>query len=65
MVFLLDSLYRKVKGILCRKTECVGTIEIVVILVVLIGLVLIFKNQIRDLLGNVFTEINSQSTEVY
>ena len=47
------------------RFECVGTIEIVLILVVLIGLVLIFKNQIRDLLSGVFTEINAQSTEIY
>jgi Flp pilus assembly pilin Flp len=43
----------------------IGTIEMVLILVVLIGLVLIFKNELRSLLGNIFTEINSQSSEVY
>ena len=43
----------------------VGVIEIVLILVVLIGLVIIFKKQITTLLNNVFKEINSQSKEVY
>lgn len=43
----------------------VGTIELVLILVVLIGLVLIFKAQIRSLLNTVFEQINSQSSEVY
>jgi len=43
----------------------VGTIEIVLILVVLIGLVLIFKSQIRSLLSTIFEQINSQSGEVY
>ena len=45
--------------------EGVGVIELVLILVVLIGLVLIFKSQIRTLLENIFQEINSQSGEVY
>ena len=43
----------------------VGVIEVVLILVVLIGLVIIFKKQINDLLENVFKEINKQSKEVY
>lgn len=43
----------------------VGVIEIVLILVVLIGLVIIFKTQITKLLENIFKEIESQSKEVY
>lgn len=43
----------------------VGVIELVLVLVVLIGLVIIFKKQITTLLGNIFKEINSQSKEVY
>ena len=43
----------------------VGVIEIVLILVVLIGLVIIFKKQINKLLETIFKEINSQSKEVY
>ena len=42
-----------------------GVIEIVLILVVLIGLVIIFKEQINKLLETIFKEINSQSKEVY
>lgn len=34
-------------------------------MVVLIGLVIIFKKQITTLLENVFKEINKQSKEVY
>lgn len=48
-----------------KEEEGVGVIEIVLILVVLIGLVIIFKKQITTLLNNVFKEINSQSKEVY
>ena len=48
-----------------KVEDGVGVIEIVLILVVLIGLVIIFKKQITTLLNNVFKEINSQSKEVY
>ena len=40
-------------------------IEVVLILVVLIGLVIIFKKQITSLLDSIFSEINKQSKEVY
>ena len=42
-----------------------GVIEIVLILVVLIGLVIVFKKQINDLLEKIFKQINSASEEVY
>ncbi len=47
------------------EEDGVGVIEVVLILVVLIGLVIIFKKQITTLLNNVFKEINTQSKEVY
>lgn len=48
-----------------RDEQGVGVIELVLILVVLIGLVIIFKKQITTLLQNIFKEINNQSKEVY
>ena len=45
--------------------EGVTVIEIVLILVVVIGLVLIFKSQINTLLNNIFKQINSKSKEFY
>ncbi|MCI8659754.1 MAG: hypothetical protein HFG54_05860 [Lachnospiraceae bacterium] len=48
-----------------REEDGVGVIEVVLILVVLIGLVIIFKGQINKLLEDIFKEINSQSKEVY
>lgn len=45
--------------------EGIGVIEVVLILVVLIGLVLVFKEQINELLTGIFTEINKQTKEVY
>ena len=48
-----------------KDEQGVGVIELVLVLVVLIGLVIIFKKQITTLLQNMFKEINSQSKEVY
>mgnify|MGYP002507965459 FL=1 len=48
-----------------KDEDGVGVIEVVLILVVLIGLVIIFKGQINKLLNDIFKEINSQSKEVY
>lgn len=47
------------------EEDGVGVIEVVLILVVLIGLVIIFKKQINTLLEGIFKEINKQSKEVY
>ena len=48
-----------------KNEDGVGVIEVVLILVVLIGLVIIFKGQINKLLNYIFKEIYSQSKEVY
>lgn len=48
-----------------REEDGVGVIEVVLILVVLIGLVIVFKGQINKLLEDIFKEINTQSKEVY
>lgn len=48
-----------------EQEDGVGVIEVVLILVVLIGLVIIFKGQITELLNSIFDEINKQSKEVY
>jgi Flp pilus assembly pilin Flp len=48
-----------------KEEDGVGVIEIVLILVVLIGLVIIFKTNIKKLLDSIFEEINKQSKEVY
>ena len=48
-----------------KQEDGVGVIEVVLILVVLIGLVIIFKGQITSLLNDIFKQINSSSKEVY
>ncbi|MGN0158668.1 MAG: Flp1 family type IVb pilin [Brotaphodocola sp.] len=55
---------QELKEFFCQE-DGVGVIEVVLILVVLIGLVIIFKEQITKLLENIFKEINSQAKEVY
>ena len=42
----------------------IGTVEMILILVVLIALVLIFKEQLTDLVNTIFEKINSQSSRV-
>lgn len=61
---MIISVKREVMNFL-KEDDGVGVIEVVLILVVLIGLVIIFKKQITTLLENIFKEINSQSKEVY
>ena len=48
-----------------RDEEGAGVIELVLILVVLIGLVLVFKDKIGVLLNNIFTNINSSADAIY
>ncbi len=43
----------------------IGTVEIILILVVLIALVLIFKNQILSLAKSIFSQINKSVKSVY
>lgn len=49
---------------LLRDESGVGVIEIVLILVVLIGLVAVFKTQINELLTKIFGSISSMSDEI-
>ena len=58
------ELRRRIKEFAVEE-QGVGVNELVLILVVLIGLVIVFKKQINTLLDNIFKQINSQSKEVY
>lgn len=61
-VFQNVPLYPQISKI--KRFQKVG-LHFVLILVVLIGLVIIFKKQITSLLDSIFSEINKQSKEVY
>ena len=50
---------------LLQDDSGIGTIELVLILVVLIALVLIFKDRIKALLNDIFDQIESSASSVY
>ena len=55
------------KGVLkefCREEDGVGVVEIILILVILIGLVLIFKNNIKDIVDDAFKQINGDTESI-
>lgn len=41
-----------------------GTVEMILILVVLIGLVIIFKKEITDLVNNIFKSITNKAGQI-
>ena len=43
----------------------IGVVEVVLILVVLIGLVIIFKNQLTSIMNNIFDKIESKTTSLF
>ncbi|MBE5910515.1 Flp1 family type IVb pilin [Pseudobutyrivibrio sp.] len=53
----------KIKKFLIEE-DGIGTVEMILILVVLIGLVIIFKTQLTELVNSIFEKINSQAGRV-
>jgi len=47
-----------------KDEEGIGVVEVILILVVLIGLVLIFKKQITQLVSSIFNKVTNQSDQV-
>jgi hypothetical protein len=54
----------RIKNFFTFKQDGVGIVEIILILVILIGLVLIFKDQINDIVTNAFDAITGDTTEI-
>ncbi|MDF2538011.1 MAG: hypothetical protein K0S76_1032 [Herbinix sp.] len=46
------------------KQEGIGVVEIILILVILIGLVLIFKDQLTAIVNNIFQSITGDVTTI-
>ncbi len=44
--------------------EGIGTVEMVLILVIIVGLVVIFRNNIKTIVDNAIKEINTKSKSV-
>ncbi len=47
-----------------KNNKGMGTVEMILIIVVLIGLVLIFKTQIQELAGTIFEKISADSSAI-
>lgn len=47
-----------------KEDDGMGTVEIILIIVVLIGLVIIFKEQLRSLVESIFETITTDSNTV-
>lgn len=66
----MGQLIRQIKkknGLIRRFTEeedAVGVVEIILILVVLIGLVIIFKEQLTELVQSILSKIAKQSNSI-
>lgn len=55
---------RKILKEFWKEEEAVGVVEIILILVVLIGLVIIFKDQLTGLVKSILSKITSQSNSI-
>lgn len=49
---------------LIREEEGMGTVEIILIIVVLVGLVIVFKDRITDLVNNIFDKITRETNKI-
>ena len=56
-------MWNKVKELM-QDEQGITSVEIILILVILIGLVLIFKEQMTELVNNIFKTITSQSGNI-
>ena len=59
--------YLKIKNTVknfLMEEDGVGTVEMILILVVLIGIVLVFKNQLNELVKTLFKTINSRAGQI-
>ncbi len=56
----------KLKGFkdLLREEEGMGTVEVILIIVVLVGLVVIFKGEITAIVADLVTKISSQANKI-
>ncbi|MGL6200252.1 MAG: Flp1 family type IVb pilin [Lachnospiraceae bacterium] len=58
-------MFRLKKALACLgDTRGIGVVEVILILVVLIGLVIIFKSQLTSLVQTIFNKITSESSGI-
>lgn len=64
MIKWMDRKLIAIKIYISDNNAGFGTVEMVLLIVVLIGLVLIFKSQITDLVESIFSKISKQANKV-
>ncbi|MBQ8231347.1 MAG: hypothetical protein IJZ34_05415 [Lachnospiraceae bacterium] len=47
-----------------KEEDGMGTVEIILIIVVLVGLVIVFKSQLTQLVGTIFNKITTQTNKI-
>jgi len=47
-----------------KEEDGMGTVEIILIIVVLVGLVIIFKEQITKIVNSIFSKITKQTNKI-
>lgn len=60
MKYQLFCMYKRFRD----AKDGIGVVEVILILVVLIGLVIIFKSQLTSLVSSVFEKITSESSGI-
>ncbi len=56
--------HRNFIGDFIEDEEAIGTVEMILILIVLIALVIIFRDQLKTIVNNLFDKITTQSNSV-
>ena len=46
------------------EEDAMGTVEVILIIVVLVGLVIIFKEKITEVVNSIFTKITNQTKKI-
>lgn len=57
---MLNVLFRRTRSFIKDDENGIGVVEVILILLVLVGLVIIFKDQIVSLARSIFSNITSQ-----
>lgn len=60
----MRTIWKKVWGKIWKDQRGMGVVEVILIIVVLIGLVIIFKTQITEVVNDIFEKIVSQSSSI-
>ena len=55
---------KKLMADFAKEEDAVGVVEVILILLVLIGLVVIFKDQLTSLISSLLAKVTSQSNSI-